>query len=179
MLAFVVALSAFVCPPIEEAVPPRQVGEQCGGTCKSFGECAPGLTCNVEKTTSPLSFAILMGPTAKAGKCRPVAVPYEEASVEERRQLQFGGVAGGVSDASLDSPELLAAAKFGVKMMMERSNSLTPATLSRVISAQQQVVAGIKYTIVLAMSDGSQHRLQILDQAWMTPRYTMMSDDIL
>ena len=62
--------------------------------------------------------------------------------VEDRRQLQLGGrtLAGGTSEVTnLDAPEVSAAAKFAVKTMMERSNSLTPATLARVVSARQQV----------------------------------------
>ena len=42
-----------------------------------------------------------------------------------------------------------------------------------------QVVAGMKYTITMEMSDGSHHRVQIVDQAWSTPRYTMLADEIV
>ena len=213
---------AFVCPPtpVEEA--PKQLGEDCGGTCNSYGKCGDGLVCETEPTTSPLSFAILMGGTKKAGKCVDLAAEQGES---RRLQRAMGGtMAGGSSEmTNLDDAELLAAAKFGVKTMMERSNSLTPATLSTILSAQRQVrrrrpappsptacpavisavffnppfsfspfslltrpplsfsqvVAGMKYTITMEMSDGSHHRVQIVDQAWSTPRYTMLADEIV
>ena len=176
MLAAVTLGLAFVCPPIEEAVQARQLGEQCGGTCDTYGKCAAGLFCRTEQTTSPFSMAILMGGTKKAGSCASVT-----GDVEDRRQLQLGGrvMAGGSSAADIDAPEVSAAAKFAVKTMMERSNSLTPATLARVVSATQQVVAGMKYTLDMIMSDGSEHHVVIIDQAWMTPRYTLLSDDIV
>ena len=222
MLAVLPLLAfAFVCPPtpVEEA--PKQLGEDCGGTCNSYGKCGDGLVCETEPTTSPLSFAILMGGTKKAGKCVDLAAEQGES---RRLQRAMGGtMAGGSSEmTNLDDAELLAAAKFGVKTMMERSNSLTPATLSTILSAQRQVrrrrtappsptacpavisavfqppffffplslltrpplsfsqvVAGMKYTITMEMSDGSHHRVQIVDQAWSTPRYTMLADEIV
>ena len=172
MLHLLLALSAtsFVCPPIEEAMAPRQIGEQCGGTCNTYGECGEGLECHTEPKTSPMSFAILMGATKKAGTCRGKTV--------EGRSLA-GNMVGAPRDVSIDDPDVLAATKFAVATLMERSNSLTPANLIRIKSAQTQVVAGIKYTLHLVMSDSSEHRLQIVDQAWMTPRYTMLSDDLV
>ena len=138
MLAAVTIASAFsasfVCPPIEEKAQLRLKGEQCGGTCDTFGTCAEGLFCKTEQTTSPFSMAILMGGTKKAGVCTNVAID----EVEDRRQLQRT-LAGGVSDSPIDTPEVSAAAKFAVKTMMDRSNSLTPATLARVVSASKQV----------------------------------------
>ena len=41
------------------------------------------------------------------------------------------------------------------------------------------MVAGIKYTLEMVMSDGSQHRVQILSQAWMTPQFTLIADELL
>ena len=134
LAALTVALLGFACPPVEEALPARALGEQCGGTCNTFGECASGLECHVEKPkTSPMSFAILMGGGSKSGVCREV--------VEERRSLQLGGrpLAGGVSSININDEGVLQAAKFAVKTMSERSNSLTPATLNRIVSAQSQV----------------------------------------
>ena len=46
-------------------------------------------------------------------------------------------------------------------------------------SGVPQVVAGMKYTLDMIMSDGSEHHVVIIDQAWMTPRYTLLSDDIV
>ena len=172
MLHLVLALSAqsFVCPPIEEKLAVRQIGEQCGGTCNTYGECAEGLECHNERTTSPMSFAILMGATKKAGTCRGKTV--------EGRSLA-GGMVGAPTAASIDDPDVLAATKFAVATMMQRSNSLTPSTLTRIKSVTTQVVAGTKYTLRLVMSDSSEHVLQIVDQPWMTPRYTMIADDLV
>ena len=91
------------------------------------------------------------------------------------RQLQM---VGGARDVDVDDAEVLAAAKWGVQAMARASNALSPAALTRITSAKKQLVAGVKYTLHMIMSDGSAHTVQILDQAWMTPRYTMISDDI-
>ena len=37
----------------------------------------------------------------------------------------------------------------------------------------------MKYTITVETDDGVHHRFQILDQPWMTPRYTMLGNDIV
>ena len=50
---------------------------------------------------------------------------------------------------------------------------LTPA-----VGRAPQVVAGIKYTIHMAMSDGTTHVLEVVDAPWMTPRYNLVSDNI-
>ena len=134
MLTAVLALSAFVCPPTPVEEVPKQLGESCGGTCNSYGKCGDGLVCETEPTTSPMSFAILMGGTKKAGKCVDLV-----AEQTESRRLQRAMAGGSSEMTDLDDAELLAAAKFGVKTMMERSNSLTPATLSTIVSAQKQV----------------------------------------
>ena len=108
MLTIALALTAFVCPPVEENLPPQQLGDKCGGSCNSFGDCAAGLECYVEPKTSPLSFAILMGPSGKAGYCREAQqVEVDPFTIDEtqptRRKLQLGGgLAGGSSPA--DAP---------------------------------------------------------------------------
>ena len=183
MLALAVfTATAFVCPPVEEGLPLRKVGEKCGGTCGTFGDCQEGLECHVENT-SPFSFAILQG-AAKAGMCRPLGGVLEKAPVEEQRRLQrlgggMGSLAGGHHDTDVDSPEVKAAAKWAVTELQRRSNSLDVMTVSRIVSAQQQVVAGIKYTLDMIFSDGAEHRIQVVDQPWMSPRYTMLADEIV
>lgn len=168
--------AGFVCPPrpVEEVA--KLEGEPCGGACDSYGKCGEGLECFVEKPkTSPFSFAIIMGKTEKAGVCASAA------TIEERRKLQLGGrtLAGGQVEASIESPEVAAAAKQALVFMMRASNSLTPPNLSKIISAQTQVVAGIKYTLELELSDGSHHRVAIVDQAWMNPRYSLVEHVVL
>lgn len=198
----------------------RVEGEQCGGACDSFGKCATNLECFVDKPkTSPFSFAILMGNTNTAGVC-----VSPDKTVEERRALQLGGrtLAGGAHETSVESPEVAAAAKHALTSLMRSSNSLTPPTLVRVVSAKtqvrilrprpvffllffslartthihasisphikspppsshspSQVVAGIKYILELELSDGSHHRVSVVDQAWMNPRYSMVSHEVL
>jgi len=184
-LLLALSSQSFVCPPIEEARTARQAGEQCGGTCNSYGECAKGLEC-VEPQRSPMSFAILMGGTKAAGVCRTAsqtveAVPPAERRKldSERRKLPGGMLAGGAHGSDVEDEAVRAAAKFGVSEIMARSNSLDTVTLTRIIDAQTQIVAGVKYTLTLQMSDNSVHRVQIWDQAWRTPRYQMMVDELV
>lgn len=144
MLALAFVVTAFVCPPVEEALPLRKAGEPCGGTCNSYGDCAKGLECHTDSPrTSPMSFAILMGGTKKAGLCRE-AVEAVEQPTEERRSLQLGGsgmMAGGISPADTDSPEVLAVSKWATSMIQRKSNSLEAPTLTRIVSASKQVCA--------------------------------------
>lgn len=58
---------------------------------------------------------------------------------------------GGFRDADPGSDEVRRAAEFAVAEANARSDSLTPYTLARVVSARTQVVAGINYLLVLAM----------------------------
>ena len=37
----------------------------------------------------------------------------------------------------------------------------------------------MKYTIDMIMSDGSEHNVIGIDQAWMEPRYTLLEDTIV
>ena len=133
MLALLFAASAFVCPPIEESTVLKAVGEPCGGTCDTFGLCAEGLTCQVPKTASPFSFAILQG-AKKAGKCVNTL-----SEVEDRGRRMPGATMGGNSDADIADPDVLAASKFGMVQMNMASNSLTPPKMDHLISAQKQV----------------------------------------
>ena len=177
MLVVLALVGAFVCPPAPVEDVPRVEGEQCGGACDSFGKCAEGLECFVDKPkTSPFSFAIVMGNNNRAGVC-----VSPDKNVEERRSLQLGGrtLAGGVHETSVESPEVAGAAKHALAELMRSSNSLTPPTLVRVVSAQTQVVAGIKYILELELSDGSHHRVSVVDQAWMHPRYSMVNHEVL
>lgn len=177
LLFLVGSASAFVCMEPVEQIAKKTVGEKCGGACSSFGDCEEGLTCVVEKATtaSPFSFAILA--PARNGICvaEKEAIESEEPT-EERRSLQR---MGGSREADRNNPDVIAAAKFAEQRMVASSNALTPATLVRIVSAEQQVVAGIKYTLTLEMSDHTQHRVQIVDQPWMDTRYNFLADDLV
>jgi len=163
LLLALLGASAFVCPPtVTEKLELKKENESCGGACDSAGVCAEGFKCIVPKT-SPLSFAILLAP-AKTGTCtRPVVEAEEET--EGRRLV------GGSKDASLDDEGVIAAAKFATSYISSVSNGLTKPSLSKIVSAQHQVVAGIKYTLGLRMDDGHVHRISVIDTPWLTPRY--------
>merc|ERR1719240_111346 len=174
MLSLAVASLAIACPPtVEENDVPKLLGEKCGGMCDSFGKCAPGLECVVERPKqSPMSFAILMGSPKIAGLCKMSASTVEsvppaekEEPEEDRRMLQFGTrtLVGGQHQADVTSPEITAAAKQGLVMILRESNSLSPPTLSRIVSATTQVVAGVKYTLELELSDGTHHKVVLLN----------------
>ena len=198
MLSLGVAAFAIACQPlVEDHQVPTLLGEKCGGMCDSFGQCAIGLECAVPApTVSPFSLAILSSQSHVAGVCKaptaaadtPVeaseSAPVEAAAAEpeDRRKLQFGGaghVVGGQHQADIESPEVAAAAKHGLVMILRESNSLTPPTLKRIVSATSQVVAGIKYTLELELSDATRHRVTVVDQAWMNPRYNILEHTIL
>lgn len=92
------------------------------------------------------------------------------------RKLQLG-LMGGVSDADINSKEVMLAAKACVQWMLRATNSLDPPTFKRVVSASKQVVAGIKYILEIEMTDGSHHVFEIVDQPWVdeSSRYTVAS----
>jgi len=174
LLSLAPLVSGFVCPPSEQTAKTSALGEACGGTCDSVGVCAEGLHCVVmpQGTVSPMSFAIAsfgLGGKDKVGVCKQKS---------GARELQF--VAGGTRDVDdLDSDEIVAAAKQAMLMVTRMSNSLTPPTLKRIVSAQSQVVAGMKYTLTLEMTDGSRHRVVLVDQPWQKERYSMVSHELL
>eukprot|EP00325_Prymnesiales_sp_UTEX-LB-985_P022108 CAMPEP_0174724526 /NCGR_PEP_ID=MMETSP1094-20130205/43492_1 /TAXON_ID=156173 /ORGANISM="Chrysochromulina brevifilum, Strain UTEX LB 985" /LENGTH=287 /DNA_ID=CAMNT_0015925755 /DNA_START=24 /DNA_END=887 /DNA_ORIENTATION=+ len=163
LAVFLLGSEAFVCPPKTEADAVKAENEVCGGPCDSSGICAEGLKC-VKPKTSTFSFAVLAFPAV--GKCtRPVV---EETKPEARK---LGFIAGGNRDIDLNDQGVVAAAKFAETHIQSMSNSLTKPALSKVVSAQKQVVAGIKYTLGLRMSDGHVHRISIVDTPWRTERY--------
>jgi len=167
LVALLGSASAFVCPPVaEDKLVLKGENEECGGACEAAGRCAEGLKCVTPKT-SPFSFAILMG-SAKVGTCTRPTVEVKE---DESRRLKL---AGGSSDVALDDEGVVAAAKFATTYIQARSNGLTTPALSGIVSASQQVVAGIKYTLGLRMSDGHVHRIEVVDTPWLTPRYKVV-----
>merc|ERR1719421_2700738 len=86
---------------------------------------------------------------------------------------------GGHSEADVESAEVKLAAKAGFARILAMTNSLTPPSLVRIVSATKQVVAGMKYTLVLELSDGSAHRVVVLDQAWKEQRHTVLEHTVL
>ncbi|KAL3837225.1 hypothetical protein ACJMK2_022595 [Sinanodonta woodiana] len=104
-------------------------------------------------------------------------------------------VLGGYRNVDSTSPAVQAAATFAVDAINKRSNSMYRNMLIEVVSAQQQVVAGTNYKLVLSVGGSSscrqnspkgltlqncpvdQHkqRCEVLvwDQPWRTPRYEL------
>lgn len=176
--------SAIVCPPqISEAVVLKQESESCGGPCEQEGVCAEGLKCVTPKT-SPLSFAILMGPKPVGVCTRPMVEDMDsvESSAPKEKQdrllpkdkqdLLLGRrLVGEESNVPLDDEGVVAAAKFAVTYVQQTANSLPKPALSRIVFAKQQVVAGMKYTLGIRMDDGHTHRITVIDTPWLTPRY--------
>lgn len=58
-------------------------------------------------------------------------------------------ITGGYSDASVTSKEVKRAAKFAVS----RHSTTSKVTLVKIVKAEQQVVAGMNYRVVLSVAD--------------------------
>jgi len=175
VLALLVAsASAIVCAPeISMAIVLKEENEPCGGPCDQEGVCQEGLKCVTPKT-SPLSFAILMGPK-QTGVCTR---PMVEETVPEipppkgKQDLLLGRrLTGEQANIPLDDEAVVAAAKFATTYVQETANSLPKPALSNIVFAKKQVVAGIKYTLGIRMDDGHTHRIEVIDTPWLTPRY--------
>lgn len=61
-------------------------------------------------------------------------------------------IAGGYADASVASPEVSAAAQYAVKAHSESTHKAH--RLKRIVSAEQQVVAGMNYKLCLLVGEG-------------------------
>ena len=182
----------FVCPPVEDGAPLKQLNEVCGGTCEALGKCADGLTCE-KPQQSPFSFAVLVN--KNEGTCQKPHLLGEDSATwapqatkphllgedsatwapEERRQLVGGATE--LTAAELKSEEVQGAAKFCFDRVTSMMNSLTPPTLTRLVRATKQVVRGIKYSLTFELSDGSRHTAVVVDAAWLKPRYELLELD--
>ncbi|KAL3873003.1 hypothetical protein ACJMK2_036166 [Sinanodonta woodiana] len=133
-----------------------------------------------------------------------------EVSVLEQAWLHFIGLsgtphchgskrqlAGGYHHADSNSQAVQSAAVFAVDAMNKQSNSLYKTMLVEVSSAQEQVVAGMNYKLVLLVGESStckndgttgltllncpvdqrKHNCEVVvwDQPWRTPRYQLTS----
>ena len=162
LLAGSLALTAgLVCPAtkehLESAMRVRMDGEPCGGECGGEGLCMDGSTCVQPK-----------GASDSPGTCSKI--------VED---MPGRKLVGGSSDADLESEALGAAAKWAHSAIMSSSNAIHPPAIKRIVSATHQVVAGTKWNIVLETVDGAQHRIELVDAPWLTPRYTLIKHDVL
>ena len=96
-----------------------------------------------------------------------------------RRLVGGNTVAGGASDIDIGSEEVQGAAMAAYIEISKQMNSLTPPTLAKIESASKQVVAGVKYDLVIALSNGSRHHIVIVDTPWLTPRWSLMTHEVL
>jgi len=184
MLSSLAAAMAIVCPPASKEATLKEnlklEGATCGGACDTEGICGAGLSCVVPKPP-PLSFAILLTPD-RPGVCtstkthllgedpatyapKPHLLGEDSATWGPAKRSM--GMVGGVSPADVNDKTIIDAAKACTQWMVRSSNSLTPPTFSRLVSATQQVVAGINYHLEIEMSDGSTHAFDVHDTPWL------------
>jgi len=102
-------------------------------------------------------------------------VPMEPRKLAEKREL----VGGGIEACPLDDVDMLRAAKEGVRIVQASSNSLDVLSVVQILRATKQVVAGVKYTITLELSDSALHRIEIVDTPWLTPRFSMLEHRVM
>merc|ERR1711865_99204 len=114
-------------------------------------------------------------------------------------QLGGGNVVGGASSVDTNDVDMNAALDAGMLALNAQSNSLYLHQLVRVVSATKQLVAGLKYTIQIEMGTSECFKtvesssldecpvagntavteLVVIDQAWMAPRYTLLSSALV
>jgi len=102
--------------------------------------------------------------------------------------------AGSWRDLETSDDGAISAARGALALLNAQSNSAAPLEMVELVSARSQVVAGMKYELVLdaglssCANDGAEHTLEacpvdsparytivVVDQAWQTPRYTLVS----
>ncbi|KAM9477730.1 cystatin-like [Clarias gariepinus] len=64
-------------------------------------------------------------------------------------------IVGGLEDADINDPDIKQALQFAVAEYNVKSNSIYTSKVIRVISAQKQIVSGIKYIITVKMATTS------------------------
>ena len=65
---------------------------------------------------------------------------------------------GGWSKAEVDDPEVVAAAKFALRETQKTTDS--KLTLTKIVSAKQQLVAGMNYAVTLQVAAGGDEPIQ-------------------
>ena len=169
MWVFTLATLAIVCPPSAVELAERKEGETCGGFCDSHGYCAKNLEC-VKQKPARLAFSFLSPGTPSAvGRCErsksadePKAKLTVEGFSKEGPKTVGGKTVGGVRSLNPEeSPELLPISEFAMGEIRKASASNAPLSVTKIISATSQVIAGTKYVLVLQLSDGSRHSVQV------------------
>lgn len=181
------------CPPDTDLHSPKQLalGSTCGGVCGVKGQCQNNFVCQKPcdlKKFPSASFAI-----------SDLGVPEPEGICVEKVDPDQKSFPGGSIQKDVCDDDVQKAAKKAVQMIDVQSNSLNSIQLVQVVVAQSQVVAGIKWTLTLAAGVSSckktkeyslcetpvdeqqrdLYEVTLLDQAWMTPRYTLGEFKIL
>jgi len=85
---------------------------------------------------------------------------------------QAGQLVGGYSEASVTNTEVVAAAQFAVKALAAMPERKPVITLVEILSASQQVVAGMNYRLRLKLKvDGKDREAEVVVwwQAWRNP----------
>jgi len=99
---------------------------------------------------------------------------YAVESEGNRRKLTSG--AG--TPVNVTDPEVVAAARAGMEFVVREKQTNGENAFLMILSVRrgtQQIVAGVKYSLVVAVSDGQDHYIEVLDQAWRTPRYALLA----
>jgi len=99
---------------------------------------------------------------------------YAVESEGNRRKL----TAGAGTPVNVTDPEVVAAARAGMEFVVREKQTNGENALLMILSVRrgtQQIVAGVKYSLVVAVSDGQDHYIEVLDQAWRTPRYALLA----
>ena len=191
LIALATGTTAIVCPPRDDALPLKAEGEACGGACDSQGACAEGLKCVVPKTSplsfailmAPARAGTCVGPVeaAENGKERRLTDKRElvgapnAADLEDKDLVAAASFAAGYISSmsnSLTAPQLdtiVSATKQVVVRYIAAPLAPSPSPCSLTAHLQPSnpppplciKQAGIKYSLVLKMSDGQRHIVEV------------------
>ena len=85
---------------------------------------------------------------------------------------QFVPLVGGIFNASILEPMVIEAANYAMNFYYGRVEY-------KLISAQQQIVAGFKYYLKIQTQDGKICDIQTVFTAWLNPEYFLVSNTCL
>jgi hypothetical protein len=75
---------------------------------------------------------------------------------------------GGMHEIDVNNEDVIKIAQFAVSALQGQSNSMAPLRLSRVIEAKSQVVAGVKYELLIEVNLGDKPHVEHVEiyQHW-------------
>ena len=111
-------------------------------------------------------------------------------------------IVGGPREIDPEDPQVLDAAKHGVMLLNQKLDGTKAMVLNHVVKATTQVVAGIKYNLIVEVAESdcpnrkglvpednqcrpqdgtpkTTYELQIWWQSWRTPAYQLMGQELL